>query len=938
MEREKSCCAYDSTWEEEEDDDEAEEQLTEERAPSKGKNTSGKKNSLRMHEGSTRQRNLRAAQDMQNYRHGYPGLEDEDEDSPEMPNLRFYQNIEKFKPSGVLIEELLSKWSKDYQLLEQSHSYIQWLFPLREAGMNWCARPLTKKELEEFKKNKEVKERFVRAYKLMLDFYGIELVDEVTGKLNRAQHYERRFQNLNWHSHNNLRITRILKCLGEMGFEHFQVKLVKFFLKETLKDRLLLNVKQSALDYFLFTVRDRQERQKLVHYAWKHFDPQERFAWGPHEKLKRFKEQRRPKSTHLTSSSSSTGERTADLERQPGITGSGLQETSVVVIDENAPPQTGDVGTENGVIDKQQIHLLDATVNMAAKDGQEKSPCRTAQTTESKEEEEVRLVSDGGDSKHPSLEETVCKGEDYGTEGTLPENMNKKRKLPGMGQADALETLQSTISDETTPRNQINHGSEHSTGATVNLTGVEEPPLPVPKKKKVDEAELEVASLEEENQCASPLHHPAREGGGIPLLPLESKPECVTVKALGNDSNGPGCSKKEPDVEQEDCTEESASLTKSTQKLEKSANCDSQPLDSMPSLGKTQEGSSQKQDLGEGKEGCIKAENKDQQSDINAETSSNRVQQVSGLCSNQCQAGIISAKKGVENPPNTEGSLPPNRDQDAELEIIENLSAGNDQNHDCEIARSHAERMELNKTENNGNGGQDKNEQSSTEQYLSKAKETELQICTPARATNGKDCKNLTEQEGSKPMESKDQEDQGNFKPTLVADDASENKNLTKQEDPNPLKENNNLAKQDCLSPSVENRSLKEQEDSNPSQESKSLTVQEGFKPSQGNNGQAEQEVSNSSQESTNLMEQAASKPSEASDTVKEIKSLMGQQGSSPMETDSLLAKCNSLMEQVDCQPTQATGVMGENKSPTEKQVCLPVLGEQQNPAKQQGC
>ncbi|NXS62066.1 OGFR factor, partial [Brachypteracias leptosomus] len=163
------------------------------------------------------------------------------------------------------------------------------LFPLREHGMNWQARPLTWQEIQAFKKYKEVMQRFIRAYQLMLRFYGIILVNEETGELKRAENWVERFQNLNRFSHNNLRITRILKCLGEMGYEHYQVHLVKFFLTETLVEETLPNVKKSALDYFLFTIRNRKKRRELVHYAWQHFKPQHSFVWGPHNKLLKYR-------------------------------------------------------------------------------------------------------------------------------------------------------------------------------------------------------------------------------------------------------------------------------------------------------------------------------------------------------------------------------------------------------------------------------------------------------------------------------------------------------------------------------------------------------------------------------------------------------------------------------------------------------------------------
>ncbi|NWV57645.1 OGFR factor, partial [Daphoenositta chrysoptera] len=163
------------------------------------------------------------------------------------------------------------------------------LFPLREHGMNWRARPLTCQEIQAFRKSKEVMDRFIRAYKLMLGFYGIQLVNEETGELKRAENWAERFENLNRFSHNNLRITRILKCLGEMGYEDYQVHLVKFFLTETLVEETLPNVKRSALDYFLFTVRSKEKRRELVHYAWQHFKPQSSFVWGPRDKLQKYR-------------------------------------------------------------------------------------------------------------------------------------------------------------------------------------------------------------------------------------------------------------------------------------------------------------------------------------------------------------------------------------------------------------------------------------------------------------------------------------------------------------------------------------------------------------------------------------------------------------------------------------------------------------------------
>lgn len=249
---------YDSTWEEDEDY----KRMKESRPKKKQK------------------RPNRAAEDLKRYRHGYP---------KDMPNLMFYQNKIPFQPNGTCIDYLHKNWKHDYYILECNHSYIQWLFPLREPGMNSCATPLTEKEIEEMKKDKEIMKRFLESYKLMLGFYGIKLEDTESGKVALANNWRERFLNLNNNTHNNLRITRILKCLGELGYEHFQAPLVKFFLEQTICHGRLTNVKRSVLDYFMFTVKDKNQRKDLVLYAWEHYTPKELFIWGPVEILQKLR-------------------------------------------------------------------------------------------------------------------------------------------------------------------------------------------------------------------------------------------------------------------------------------------------------------------------------------------------------------------------------------------------------------------------------------------------------------------------------------------------------------------------------------------------------------------------------------------------------------------------------------------------------------------------
>ncbi|XP_008282203.1 opioid growth factor receptor-like [Stegastes partitus] len=262
-------CGYDSTWETEQDQESS---FRGSRRPA-------------AHRYSKFSSFERAAKDMQNYRHNYPNQTRvqrwRTQSSDDKPNLNFYLGHSPTLPDGVYIHHFHDDWYGDYDTLEFVHTYIQWLFPLQEPGMNYEATPLTKEEVEDFLTSSTAKENLLKSYKLMLDFYGIELFDEKTGEVRRARNWRDRFNNLDSHTHNNLRITRILKCLGTLGYRHYQAPLVQFFLEETLVKRQLPRVRESVLNYFLFAVLDKGQRRKLIKFAFLKYDRKDEFVWCP---------------------------------------------------------------------------------------------------------------------------------------------------------------------------------------------------------------------------------------------------------------------------------------------------------------------------------------------------------------------------------------------------------------------------------------------------------------------------------------------------------------------------------------------------------------------------------------------------------------------------------------------------------------------------------
>jgi len=176
-----------------------------------------------------------------------PGFETKDG-----PNYLFYSNRSPSRPSGDLIDEIHAKWFGDYSLLEAHHGYIQWLFPLFEGGgMNFHSEALHKTEAQLMRRDMAIAIRIIKSYKLMLDFYGLVLVDVFTGKLERSANWQDRYNNLNRSHHNFLRISRILQSLGHLGFSRYKKPFLDFLEEEIMENNQIPWAKSSLKNYWL---------------------------------------------------------------------------------------------------------------------------------------------------------------------------------------------------------------------------------------------------------------------------------------------------------------------------------------------------------------------------------------------------------------------------------------------------------------------------------------------------------------------------------------------------------------------------------------------------------------------------------------------------------------------------------------------------------------
>mmetsp|Transcript_12832 Transcript_12832/g.23108 ORF Transcript_12832/g.23108 Transcript_12832/m.23108 type:complete len:233 (-) Transcript_12832:555-1253(-) len=205
-----------------------------------------------------------AEDDLLQYRLGYPGKVD---NVRVKKNLDFYANLIPFTPNGDYIDNVHRSWFGRYDLLEKSHTFIQWLFPIREPGLNREAQELQLHEAEVIKHSPILLNRFLTSYQLMLDFYGVHLVDAATGEIQRNPRWRQQYSNLISHKHNNLRITRILKCLGEIGLEHLKKPFLLFFLHEILVTKELKELKESCINFWVGTLRNDHDRLEVEHFV-----------------------------------------------------------------------------------------------------------------------------------------------------------------------------------------------------------------------------------------------------------------------------------------------------------------------------------------------------------------------------------------------------------------------------------------------------------------------------------------------------------------------------------------------------------------------------------------------------------------------------------------------------------------------------------------------
>ena len=123
----------------------------------------------------------------------------------------FYLNKSP-NPHGLYLKDIwnFSEWEFD-----NTHDFIQWMFPLEMQSRHSKTAPIiTKEVLEEMLSDQVVVNNLIRSLYKAENFWGFDVVHK---KVNRSRPRDFRvFHELNWpakYHHNYIRIARVLHCL-----------------------------------------------------------------------------------------------------------------------------------------------------------------------------------------------------------------------------------------------------------------------------------------------------------------------------------------------------------------------------------------------------------------------------------------------------------------------------------------------------------------------------------------------------------------------------------------------------------------------------------------------------------------------------------------------------------------------------------------------------
>lgn len=139
--------------------------------------------------------------------------------------LSFYRN--ESVPCGGFFTDIVNRWSDQHW--EQSHDFIQWLFPLKTpSNFNPDAPLLTDDDVEQFVKCKDLEGNVFQAFIRCMKFLGLngrlvwrDVHEHSTNEwaVSKADNFAEREEVWSKINHNWLRITRVMASLRLLKYD-----------------------------------------------------------------------------------------------------------------------------------------------------------------------------------------------------------------------------------------------------------------------------------------------------------------------------------------------------------------------------------------------------------------------------------------------------------------------------------------------------------------------------------------------------------------------------------------------------------------------------------------------------------------------------------------------------------------------------------------------
>ncbi len=166
-------------------------------------------------------------------------------------HLEFYRNRLTISVDGghesVTVDELHGLFSKDADLLERCHCYMQWLFPIDETSSQ---PPLTPSDARGIATGMGSSLRYMYSIFMMLRFYGMTIRDMNVPRIT-VQDHDRFHIFLVSSRHNWRRVSRILRSMALVGLRRVAVALLAALEEQVYTTKTLWCARDAYTGYWV---------------------------------------------------------------------------------------------------------------------------------------------------------------------------------------------------------------------------------------------------------------------------------------------------------------------------------------------------------------------------------------------------------------------------------------------------------------------------------------------------------------------------------------------------------------------------------------------------------------------------------------------------------------------------------------------------------------